>query len=67
MSLQTIEVIVSPQGETTVQTKGFSGSDCQDASRSLEKTLGSQLSERLTEEFYQQPTVPESLPQRGGA
>ena len=26
-----IEVIVSPMGETTLQTKGYSGADCQQA------------------------------------
>lgn len=67
MSRKTIEVIVSPQGETMLQTKGFTGSTCRDVSRALEKALGNRLSERLTEEFYQQTTVPESLPQRCGA
>ena len=31
-----IEVIVSPQGETTVQTKGYAGSECQQASKFLD-------------------------------
>ena len=37
---QIIEVTVSPQGETTVQTRGFAGGDCLDASRFLEQALG---------------------------
>ena len=32
-----IEVIVSTKGETTVQTKGYEGSDCLRASRFLEE------------------------------
>ena len=32
-----IEVLVSPQGETTVQTKGYAGPDCLQASRFLEQ------------------------------
>jgi len=35
-----IEVIVSPQGETTVQTKGYAGADCLQASKFLEQALG---------------------------
>ncbi len=26
--MRIIEIVVSPRGETTVQTKGYSGSDC---------------------------------------
>src|SRR5208282_3195895 len=32
-----IEVIVSPQGEATVQTKGYAGADCLQASKFLEQ------------------------------
>ena len=35
-----IEVIVSPTGETSIQTKGYQGSDCLQASKFLEKALG---------------------------
>ena len=28
-----IEILISPKGETTVQTRGFAGSSCRDASR----------------------------------
>ncbi len=31
-----IEVIVSPQGQSRVETKGFSGSTCREASRFIE-------------------------------
>ena len=33
--MKTIEIIVSPKGETTVQTKGFAGASCRDASKSI--------------------------------
>ena len=49
---QTIEILVSPQGDTTVQTRGFTGAECQQASRFLEKTLGESQGEQLTAEFY---------------
>jgi hypothetical protein len=54
---QIIEVIVSPDGQTKIETKGFQGSACRDASRFIEQALGQQTSEQLTAEFHQaQPT-----------
>jgi len=50
---RTIEIIVSPKGETTVATKGFSGSTCREASRFIEQALGRQTGEQLTAEFHQ--------------
>jgi hypothetical protein len=52
--LTTIEVTVGPRGETTVETRGFTGPACRDASRALEQALGARIAERLTAEFYQQ-------------
>lgn len=49
-----IEIMVSPAGEIKIQTKGFTGSACRDASRLLEAALGSRTSETLTAEFHQQ-------------
>ena len=37
---QIIEITVSPKGETTVQTRGFQGGSCRDASRFIEQALG---------------------------
>ena len=51
--MKTIELIISPTGQTTVQTKGFAGSSCQDASRLIEQALGKRTGEQLTAEFYQ--------------
>ena len=49
---QTIEVTVSPKGETRIETKGFSGGACRDASKTLEAALGVRESEQLTSEFH---------------
>ncbi len=49
---KTITILVKPSGETTVQTKGFAGGSCQDASRILELALGHRSGDRLTPEFY---------------
>ncbi len=66
MTQPIIEVFVSPQGETRVETKGFAGSSCRQASQFLEQALGAQASEQLTAEFYQQEAVKQCL-QQGGA
>ena len=52
--MRSIEIIVTPKGETTITTKGFSGASCQAASRFIEQALGQQTSERLTAEFHQE-------------
>jgi hypothetical protein len=51
--MKTIEIIISPKGETTVQTRGFAGASCRDASRLLEEALGTRTAENLTAEFYE--------------
>ena len=48
-----IEIIVSPAGETRLETKGFSGEECKEASKFVEHALGNRQSERLTAEFHQ--------------
>ena len=42
--MRTIEIIVSPKGETSVQTKGFAGSECRQASGFIEDALGQRAS-----------------------
>ena len=59
-----IEIIVSPKGETTVQTKGFAGSSCRDASKFVEQALGQRTGERLTSEFYVSQSVAQQASQR---
>ena len=61
---QTIEIIVSPTGETQVETKGFSGSECRDASRFLEDALGKCTGEKLTGEFYAETSVDQHSQQK---
>lgn len=48
-----IEITVGPKGETTVQTKGFTGPECNEASRFVEQALGQKTAEVLTAEFHQ--------------
>lgn len=53
MTTKTIEITVSPSGQSSVQTKGFVGGECRDASRFIEEALGQRVSEMLTAEFHQ--------------
>ena len=54
---KTIEITVSPSGESTVQTRGFIGPACRDSSKFLEQALGQRTGEQLTAEFHQSQTV----------
>jgi hypothetical protein len=58
-----IEVTVSPKGETSVQTKGFTGSDCLQASKDLEPALGLSTTDRKTSEYYQTAPVQQQVNQ----
>jgi hypothetical protein len=60
---KTIRVTVSPTGETRVETKGFVGGECREASRPFEQALGLRADERLTAEFYQEQPAEERLRQ----
>ena len=60
-----IEILVSPSGQTTVQTKGFAGPSCRDASRFIEQALGDKAGEQLTPEFYQPQAAAERAKQQG--
>lgn len=51
--LRIIEVTVSPTGETSIQTRGFAGGECLQASKFLEQALGVVASDHKTTEFYQ--------------
>lgn len=61
---KTIEIVVTPTGQTQVQTKGFTGSECRQASRFIEQTLGKRTDEELTAEFHQQASQQQSYQQR---
>jgi Protein of unknown function (DUF2997) len=59
-----IEVNVSPAGETTVQTKGYGGADCLQASKFIEQALGMTTTDQKTAEYYQATTATQQVEQR---
>ena len=62
--MKTIEIVISPNGSSKVETKGFAGSECRDASRFIEQALGKQTSEQLTAEFHQVASQPQTQVER---
>ena len=54
---KTIEITIDTQGNSQVETKGFSGSECMQASKSIEDALGAQANRRTTPEFFDSETV----------
>ena len=62
--MKSIEIVIDPQGKTTVQTKGFVGASCREASRFLEEALGQHTGEQLTAEFHQAQNVEQVNRQR---
>lgn len=66
MSSQTIEIIVTPTGETSVQTKGFTGPSCRESSKFIEQALGVVQSDVPTPEMYQSQIAQQPLRQGNG-
>jgi hypothetical protein len=64
--MKTIEIVITPAGKTTIQTLGFTGSSCRDASKFLEEALGQRLSEQQTAEFHQTQTAEHLQQQQHG-
>lgn len=66
--MKTIQIVISSQGNARVQTQGFAGPACQEASRFLEQSLGSRAGEQLTAEYYEpaQQTTRNQRAQTGG-
>ena len=61
--MKSIEITVGPRGETKVETRGFTGGACREASRFLEQALGRRTAEALTAEFHQGQSVDQDLKQ----
>lgn len=59
-----IEIIVTADGKTTVQTVGFTGSSCREASKFIEQCLGTATGEYRTAEFYQSADARQTQQQR---
>ena len=54
---RTIEITVDPAGNSRVETSGFEGPGCREASRFVETALGRRTGEALTAEFHREQPV----------
>ena len=61
--MKTIEITVDSKGQTKVETRGFTGGDCREASKFIEQALGQSTGEKLTAEFYQGQSLDQQLKQ----
>jgi hypothetical protein len=62
--LRTIEINVDRQGRTKVETKGFTGVSCREASRFVQEALGQKTADHLTPEYFQTQDVRQDLRQK---
>lgn len=51
--MQRIEITIASDGQTKLETHGYSGSACREASRPLIEALGLATNDRSTADFYQ--------------
>jgi Protein of unknown function (DUF2997) len=61
--LKIIKITVDTKGQTKVETRGFSGGECREASRFVEQALGTRSAESLTAEFHQGQQAGQQLEQ----
>jgi hypothetical protein len=59
-----IELIVMPKGETTIQTKGYSGGSCLSASKWIEQALGITTADTKTSEYFENATTEQQIQQQ---
>jgi hypothetical protein len=60
-SAGTITIIVSPEGKAVVETSGYNGSTCRDASLFIEQALGQRVGETLKSEFFADNSINNNL------
>jgi hypothetical protein len=58
-----IEITVDSKGQTTVETRGFTGGECREATKFIEQSLGHRTGEKLTFEFHLGQGVDQRLKQ----
>ena len=59
--MKTIEIIVSPTGESQIEAKGFAGNECREATKFIESALGAVSNETLKAEFHVQYSTQNSI------
>ena len=63
--MKRIEIIIDTKGQAHLETKGFVGASCREASRLLEEALGRRTAEQVTAEFHEVNTISQQHRQGG--
>lgn len=53
MVKKSIKVLISPEGEATVEAIGYKGQSCEEATRWIERALGKTLAKKVKPERFQ--------------
>jgi Protein of unknown function (DUF2997) len=61
--MRIIEITVDARGQSRVETRGFTGGECREASKFIEQALGQRTDEKLTADFYQAQSSEQQLKQ----
>jgi hypothetical protein len=61
--MRIIEITVDAKGQSKVETRGFTGGECREASKFIEQALGQRTDEKLTADFYQAQSSEQQLKQ----
>jgi Protein of unknown function (DUF2997) len=61
--MKIIEITVDARGQARVETRGFIGGECREASKFIEQALGKRTDEKLTAEFHQGLNTDQQLEQ----
>ena len=51
--MKQINVLITPEGEITITPTGFKGTTCNEATRNLERALGTVTEDKETSELYE--------------
>ncbi len=57
MNKSTIEIVVSPAGDISINAIGFKGADCEKATQALEEALGAVTDRVKKPEYYARATA----------
>lgn len=59
--MKEIKVHIAKDGAVKIETSGFTGEACKDATKALEKALGTVDNRKYTDEYYTQNTATNRL------
>lgn len=55
--MKTLQITIAPNGKTNIETRGFVGSECREASHFVEQALGKKVDDLVKPEFHQHTVI----------